>query len=105
MTPFDPGNNTTIAQANATSSAGGALPETATQVVLTNASETAIAYFTYRAGQDAVTAVVPSGGTRGSLPVLPRQQIRISVNSGPKTYATIASAADGTLFITPGEGN
>lgn len=108
MTPFDPGNNGTIAQLNATSSAGGSLPHSATTVVLTNTSATAIAYFTYirtDAANTAVTAVIPSGSTLGSMPVLPGQQIRITVNSGPKVYATIASAADGTLFITPGDGN
>lgn len=108
MTPFDPGNNGTIAQANAITSAGGVLPETASTVVLTNTSATAIAYFTYvrtDSANTSATAVIPSGGTRGSMPVLPGQQIRITVNTGPKAYATIASAADGTLFITPGDGN
>lgn len=110
MTPFNPGSyNNTIAQANATSSAGGSLPDTAAQVVLTNTSATAIAYFVclqLNSPADAgPTAVVPSGGTLGSFPVLPGQQIRLTVARGPKKYATIASAADGTLFITPGEGN
>lgn len=105
MSPFDPGNNSTIVQANAVASAGGLLPETATTVVLTNTSPTATAYFTYQPGQAAATAIVPSAGVLGSMPILPNQQIRITVNSGPKTYATIASASDGNLLITPGDGN
>lgn len=109
MTPFNPGVNNTIAQANATSSAGGSLPDWASQVVLTNTSATAIAYFVCRAlnspADAGPTAVIGSGATLGSLPVLPGQQIRITVAKGPKKFATIASAADGTLFITPGEGN
>lgn len=105
MSPFDPGNNSTIAQANAITSAGGALPDTASTVVLTNTSATATAYFTYLRGQTAATAIIPVGGTLGSMPILPRQQIRITVNTGPKTYATIADAADGALLITPGDGN
>lgn len=109
MTPFNPGENNTIAQANATSSAGGSLPDWASQVVLTNTSSSATAYFVCRAlnspADSGPTAVVPSGGTLGSFPVLPGQQIRVTVAKGPKKYATIASAADGTLFVTPGEGN
>ena len=107
--PFNPGINQTIAQTNATSSAGGSLPDTAAQVVLTNTSATATAYFVCNrlgnASDAGPTAVIPTGGTLGSFPVLPGQQIRLTVARGPKKYATIASAADGTLFITPGEGN
>lgn len=108
MTPFDPGNNSTIEQPNAITSAGGVLPETASTVVLTNTSATATAYFTYvrtDAANTTATAVIPSGSTRGSMPILPNQQIRITVNTGPKAYATIASAANGSLLITPGDGN
>jgi hypothetical protein len=110
MTPFNPGGfNNTIAQANATSSAGGSLPDTAAQVALYNSSSTATAYFVCRVlnspADAGPTAVVPSGGTLGAMPVPPGQQIRVTVARGPKKYATIASAADGTLFITPGEGN
>lgn len=107
MQAFDPGNNQTIAQANATSSAGGSLPDSAASVVLYNTSATATAYFVCVAapGTDAVpTAVVPSGGTKGSLPIPPGQAYCVTVPHGPKKYATIASAADGTLFITPGFG-
>jgi hypothetical protein len=107
--PFNPGLNQTIAQANATSSAGGSLPDTAAQVALYNSSATATAYFVCnRLNSEAdagPTAVIPSGGTRGSFPVPPGAQIRLSVSRGPKKYAAIASAADGTLFITPGDGN
>ena len=110
MTPFNPGGyNNTIAQANAIASAGGSLPDTASQVVLTNTSATATAYFVCRTlnrpSDAGPTAVIPAGATLGSTPILPGQQIRLTVARGPKKYATIASAADGALFITPGEGN
>jgi hypothetical protein len=108
MTPFDPGLNQTISQANATSSAGGSLPDDCTQVALTNTSATATAYFVCTQAQGseaAIAAAVPSGGTRGGFPVLPGQQVRITVPAGPKLYRTIASAADGALLITPGRGN
>jgi len=104
MNPFDPGLNQTISQANATSSAGGALPDSATQVGLTNTSDTAIAYFACQQGTTVPTAVVPGTGVLGSFPVLPGQQVRVTVPSGVKRYATIASAANGALLITPGAG-
>lgn len=107
MQAFDPGNNQTIAQANATGSAGGSLPESAASVVLYNSSATATAYFVCIAApgsDDVPTAVVPSDGTKGSLPVPPGQSYCVTVPRGPKKYATIASAEDGTLFITPGLG-
>jgi hypothetical protein len=109
LPPFNPGVNQTIAQTNSATSAGGSLPDSAGQVALYNSSATAIAYFVCnRLNSEAdagPTAVIPSGGTRGSMPVPPGAQIRISVARGPKKYAVIASAADGILFITPGDGN
>lgn len=110
MTPFNPGGyNNTIFQANATSSAGGSLPDTCSQVALHNTSATATAYFvcrTLNSPADAgPTAAVPADGVLGSFPVPPGAQIRVTVGRGPKKYATIASAADGALEITPGEGN
>lgn len=108
MTPFNTGPNQTIAQANATTSAGGSLPDTCAQVVLYNSSTTATAYFVCRSlnspADAGPTAVVPVPGTPGSMPIPPGQSYCLTVARGPKKYATIASAADGTLFITPGEG-
>ena len=107
MTPFDPGLNQTISQANSTSSAGGSLPADCSQVALTNTSAEATAYFVCTQAQGseaAIAAVVPDGATRGGFPVLPGQQVRISVPQGPKLYRTIASEADGNLLITPGRG-
>lgn len=109
MTPFNPGLNNTIAQVNAIASAGSTIPDWASQVALSNTSATATAYFVCRSlnspSDAGPTAVIPAGATLGSFPILPGQQVRITVAKGPKKYATIASAADGTLFITPGEGN
>ena len=107
--PFDPGINDTIAQANATSSAGGVLPEDTNTVVLYNTSTTATAYFVCTpttGGVTPIAALVPvAGGATGSMPIPPGAQIRITVPVGPKAYRTIASAADGNLMITAGRGN
>lgn len=107
--PFQPADGATIAQANATTSAGGSLPDNAAQVALFNTSATATVYWSCRSlnspADAGPTAVIPSGGTLGSIPVPPGAQIRLTVGRGPKKYATIASAADGALLITPGEGN
>ena len=106
--PFDPGINDTIAQANAVTSQGGTLPEDCGTVALYNTSPTAVAYFVCTpttGGVAPIAAVVPSGGTPGGFPVPPAQMVRITVPIGPKAYRTIASAADGSLLITPGRGN
>jgi hypothetical protein len=109
IAPFDPGLNQTIAQANALASAGGSLADSANVVVLYNTSATAVAYFVCTptvTGGSTLAAVEPvAGGAVGSFPVPPGVQIRVAVPEGPKTYRTIASAADGNLMITPGRGN
>lgn len=108
MTPFNPGVNNTIFQANATTSAGGTLPDWAEQIVVRNTSETATAYFVSKSlnspADAGPTAVVPADGVLGSMPIPPGETYLITVGRGPKKYAAIASAADGNLFITPGEG-
>ncbi|MDT0507529.1 hypothetical protein [Novosphingobium sp. MMS21-SN21R] len=108
--PFQPMSAGAIAQANATSSAGGSLPETCNVVALYNSSATAVVFWecrTLTSTADAgPTAVVPaSGGATGGFPIPPGQLIRVTVAPGIKKYATIASAADGILYITPGQGN
>lgn len=108
--PFQPTAAGTIAQANAIASAGGSLPESCNVVALYNSSATATAFWecrTLNSPADAgPTAVVPvSGGATGGTPIAPGQQIRLTVAPGNKKYATIASAADGILYITPGQGN
>jgi hypothetical protein len=108
MQAFDPGESTTIIQANATGSAGGSLPDSVAQVVLYNSSATATVYWTCRKlngpADTGPTAAIPTSGNPGAMPIPPGDMIRITVGRGPKKYATIASAADGDLFITPGEG-
>jgi hypothetical protein len=108
--PFQPATKGTIAIANSTSaSASAAFPSSADTVALYNSSSTATAFFRCdslisESGSGAV-AVAAVPGTPGDFPVPPLAQIRISVSTGPKKFSTIASAADGTLYITPGVGN
>ena len=107
--PFQTGDSATIAQTNATSSAGGSLPDSASQVVLYNSSTTDVVFWACRVlnspADAGPTAVIPVGSTLGGIPIAPGAQIRLTVGRGPKKYATIATAADGTLYISPGEGN
>ncbi len=100
----------TIAVANSgTASAAAALPESADSVVLYNDSSTAVAFFRcdnlYSAADAGGAAVIPVPGTPGGIPVPPQTQICIAVGAGAKKFSVIASAADGTLYITPGTGN
>lgn len=108
--PFQPVPAGTIAQTNAVASAGGTLPDACTVVAIYNSSATATVFWECRtlnsladAGPSAVIPV--SGGASGGMPVPPSTQMRVTVGPGNKKYATIASAADGVLYITPGQGN
>lgn len=106
MRPFCPawGNQTVVA--NATSAtAAVVLPKNCDQVALTNTSATAITYVlvTYYATEGAPpTGDAPTTST--GFPVMPGYQIRLTVGIKPKLIRTIASAADGNIIISPGNG-
>ncbi len=103
---FQPVGGETVAVANsATATAAVDLKTTWDTVVLTNSSTSATAYI--RVTQYLDAASIPAGDaptTTTDLPILPLSQIRIFVGIGLKVIRTIASAADGTLYITPGRG-
>lgn len=109
--PFQPKAGGTIAIANAiAASTPASLDESCDAVALYNTSETATAYWRCQslplpttAGANAVVPV--AAGAQGDMPIPPGGQIRLTVGSGLKKFSVIASAADGTLFITPGVGN
>lgn len=108
--PFQAATKATIAIANnTTASASADLPQESDTVVLYNSSTSATAFFrcdtVTAAGSGGSAAVVPVPGTLGGLPVPPGAQIRVGVGMGYKRFSVIASAADGTLYITPGTGN
>ena len=104
--PFAPaeGKTTTVAN-SATATAAVALPYDCDTLVLTNSGSTAIAFVRvtyYGSASDTMTGTAPTLTT--DLPVLPQQQIRRYVQPGHKVVRTIASAADGNIYITPGTG-
>lgn len=105
--PFAPAEGKTTTVANATSAtAAVALPQDCDTVVLTNSSATAIVFVRvtyYQSSADTMTGTAPTVTT--DLPILPSQQIRRYVQPGQyKVIRTIASAADGNIYITPGTG-
>lgn len=111
MIPFNPSPGGTLAVTNATSATTPALlPNGCDTVVLYNGSATAVAYFRcsilFAQSDTGASATIPvAGGANGDFPIPPLSQIRITVGAGNKKFSVIASAADGTLFITPGTGN
>ncbi len=105
--PFAPAEGGTTAVTNATSATSAVvLPYDCDTVVLTNGSTTATAFVRvtyYDSVSDTMTGAAPAVTT--DLPVLPGQQIRRYVQKGKhKVIRTIASAADGILYVTPGSG-
>ncbi len=111
--PFAPaeGGTTTVAN-SATVTATVALPYDCDTIVTSNSSATAISFVRvtyYNSAIDAAAAVTGNTGVAASvtvdLPILPGQQIRRYVQGGKhKVFRTIASAADGNIYITPGSG-
>jgi hypothetical protein len=103
--PFAPKAGGTIAITNATSAtADQALEPDCETLALYNSSATAISfvritpYDTNALG----TAVAPTVTT--DMPVPPAQRVLIRVPYGFKEIRTIASAADGILYVTQGNG-
>lgn len=102
---FNPAWGRTSSVANATSATAAIdLPDSCQEVLLTNTSTTARVhvYVTPYTGVTVPTGTAPS--TTTGLPILPDQQIRVRVGPGSKVIRTIATAADGTILITPGNG-
>lgn len=104
---FDPVEGKTTAVANSTSATSAVvLPVDCNGVAISNASATAICFVRVTYYDDANN--VPTGDAptvTTDMPILPGQQIRRSVQPGRyKVIRTIASAADGTVYITPGSG-
>lgn len=104
--PFAPAEGKTTTVANATSATAAVeIPASCDTVVLTNSSLTAITFVrvtSYGSDSDTATGVAPTATT--DFPILPASQIRRYVGPGRKVIRTIASAADGNIYITPGSG-
>lgn len=102
---FAPGWGAIATGSNATSATPAVdLPVNAEEVAIYNSSATADLYFLVT---PFFTATVPVGDepTVGvGMPVPPKGLIRVRVGKGSKVIRTIASAADGTFTIVPGNG-
>lgn len=103
---FAPAEGKTTAVTNATSAtAAVVIPFDCDALTLTNSSTTATAFVrvtTYGSASDTMTGVAPTVTT--DYPILPLKQVRRYVGPGFKVVRTIASAADGIIYITPGTG-
>lgn len=105
MRPFNPKPGGTIAITNATTAtADQSLDEDCQQLSLYNSSATAIAFFrvTTYPTSSLGTGVAPTVTT--DMPVGPGHRIVVTVGRGPKEIRCIASAANGILYVTPGQG-
>lgn len=104
--PFTPAwGSTTVVSNSTTATAAVVLPRDRDCVVLTNTSSTARVHVMLTNYLDEAT--VPTGTaptTSTGFPVLPGQQIRLYTGVRCKLLRTIATAADGSIIITPGSG-
>lgn len=102
---FVPGWGSATSVTNATSATPAVdLPTTCREVVLTNTSTTARVHVAVTNYQSATVPAGDAPTTSTGFPVLPGQQVRIGVGVGQKVIRTIATAADGTIQINPGNG-
>lgn len=105
--PFNPAWGDTTAVTNAvTATTAVVLPKSCRQVLLTNTSSTARVHVyvtTYFNESSPPTGVAPTTAT--GLPIQPDGQIRVTAGPGLKVIRTIATAADGEIIITPGNGD
>ena len=110
LVPFNPAWAGTFYVPNAVAASAPAALSGPGQVVLYNSSATAIAYVRVShlpsVTDTGALATIPGvAGLPGSFPVPPGGQIRVTGGTGHKTISVIASAADGNLYVTPGQGD
>ncbi len=102
---FNPAfGSTSVVTNSLTETAAIELPGNCREVLLTNTSATARVhvYVTYQGDANFPVGTPPT--LTNGLPILPAQQVRISVGMGRKVIRTIATAADATIILTPGNG-
>jgi hypothetical protein len=104
---FTPAWNAVPIANSATATAQVALPSSCFEVALYNSSATALTVVRVTSYEGAVP---PVDGTENAptmslgFPVPPGQLIRLRVGAGNKIIRTIASAADGNIWVIPGNG-
>ncbi len=102
---FAPGWGGTISVTNAVAATAAVdIPSAAQVICLTNTSATARVHVVVTPYDGATAPAGTAPTTSTGMPILPNQQIRIRVGPGNKVIRTIATAADGSIIITPGNG-
>jgi hypothetical protein len=102
---FAPDFGGTFVVTNATSATAAVnLPETCQEIALANTSATARVHVFVTPYLDIVTPTGTAPTTSTGMPILPGQLIRVRVGMGRKVIRTIATAADGEIIVTPGNG-
>lgn len=106
VTPFSIGGPTTPVTNAVAATAQFLLPASCDALVLYNSSATATNFIrvTNYTGSPPADAAGNAPTVTTDFPVPPTAQIRLYVGPGAKFIRTIASAADGTTYITPGSG-
>lgn len=104
--PFAPawGKSTVVAN-SVTATAAVVLPKVCQQVRLTNTSATARTFVrvtTFQNEDAPPTGDAPT--VTADFPINPGAQVCLTVGPGNKLIRTIASAADGNIIISPGNG-
>ena len=72
------------------------------EIAVYNSSATAIAFFRVTPFPTSALGSGAAPTVTADMPVAPGEHLRVHVGLGYKKIRTIASAADGNLYITPG---
>lgn len=80
------------------------LPPTCQEIALYNTSATALTVVAVTSYEGVETPTGTAPTLTSGFPVPPGQLVRVRVGAGPKVIRTIASAADGNIWIVPGNG-
>lgn len=106
IAPFQAKQGGTFLIANGVAASADSFPidDTCASIALYNSSATAIAFYriTPYPTNTPVAGIAPTVTT--DMPVGPGHRIIIYTGTGFKRIRTIASAADGNLYVTPGNG-
>lgn len=106
IAPFQAKQGGTFLIANAVTASADTFPidDTCASVLLYNSSATAIAFYriTTNPTNAAYAGIAPTATT--DMPLPPGQRCVIYTGTGFKRIRTIASAADGNVYVTPGNG-
>lgn len=106
LKPFEPITAGTLKPSlSTTATTAASLPDSCDTVVISNTDTSIVIFWRCQRYDPVLLAPTVTAVADVDLPVLPGQQIRISVPKGPKKYSIVAASGTPIAYVTPGIGN